>query len=153
MVMMLSADIDMSVTSVVKRSITNTAAAPPIPHAPEEHTRWLASWETEEEQSETMERVRPLLTSDVLDIKLGGLPAFSQEITKQVEKDLATAESFTFPILAILLVLIFGSLVAAALPLAIGGVVILGAFLILRFTTEVTDISIFALNIITMNRL
>ncbi|MEO6457920.1 MAG: MMPL family transporter [Chloroflexia bacterium] len=104
----------------------------------------------EEAQSETMERVRPLLTSDLLDIKLGGLPAFSQEITEQVEKDLATAESLTFPILAILLVLIFGSLVAASLPLAIGGVVILGAFLLLRFTSDVTDISIFALNIITM---
>ncbi|HUP26974.1 MAG TPA: MMPL family transporter [Chloroflexia bacterium] len=104
----------------------------------------------EEEQSATMGRLRPLLTSDTLDIKLGGLPAFSEEISKQVEKDLARAESLTFPVLAVLLVLIFGSLIAAALPLAIGGVVILGAFLILRFTSDVTDVSIFAINIITM---
>jgi uncharacterized membrane protein YdfJ with MMPL/SSD domain len=108
----------------------------------------------EDEQSETMDVIRdpekPLLTSDVLDVKLGGLPAFSQEISKQVEKDLAKAESLTFPILAVLLVLIFGSLIAAALPLAIGGVVILGAFLILRVASEFDDVSIFSINVITM---
>jgi RND superfamily putative drug exporter len=108
----------------------------------------------EDEQSETMDVIRdpekPLLTSGVLDVKLGGLPAFSQEISKQVEKDLAKAESLTFPILAVLLVLIFGSLIAAALPLAIGGVVILGAFLILRVASEFDDISIFSINVITM---
>jgi len=104
----------------------------------------------EEEQSKTMERVRPLISSDLLDIKLGGLPAFSEEISKQVEKDLAKAESLTFPILAVLLVIIFGSLIAAALPLAIGGVVILGAFLILRVVSDFTDVSIFSINVITM---
>ncbi|HKP52649.1 MAG TPA: MMPL family transporter [Chloroflexia bacterium] len=109
---------------------------------------------SEEEQSKIMDVIRdpekPLLTSDVLDVKLGGLPAFSQEISKQVEKDLAKAESLTFPILAVLLVLIFGSLIAAALPLAIGGVVILGAFLILRIASDFSDISIFSINVITM---
>ena len=131
-------------------SFYNTGAQPLVSNDKTSTYAVIGFLGDEEEQSKTMERVRPLLTSDMLDIKLGGLPAFSQEISKQVEKDLATAENLTFPILAILLVLIFGSLVAAALPLAIGGVVILGAFLILRFTTDVTDISIFALNIITM---
>src|SRR5438093_13451472 len=56
----------------------------------------------------------------------------------------------TFPILAVLLVLIFGSLVAAALPLAVGGMVILGAFLILKVASNFADISIFSINVITM---
>ena len=55
-----------------------------------------------------------------------------------------------FPVLAVLLILIFGSLIASALPLAIGGTVILGAFLILKIVSNFTDISIFAINVITM---
>jgi RND superfamily putative drug exporter len=105
---------------------------------------------TEAEMAETMEAVRPLLTSDQLQVQLGGAPAITQEIQEQVERDLARAESLTFPILAVLLIFIFGSLIAAALPLAVGGVVILGGFLVLRFASDWTDISVFAINIITM---
>jgi trehalose monomycolate/heme transporter len=94
--------------------------------------------------------LRPLLESDTLQVQLGGAPAITEEIQAQVERDLAFAESLTFPILAVLLVFIFGSLVAAALPLAVGGVVILGAFLVLRFASDWTDISVFAINVITM---
>src|SRR5262249_5504717 len=53
-------------------------------------------------------------------------------------------------ILALLLVLIFGSLVAASLPLAVGGMVILGAFLVLRIASNFADISVFSINVITM---
>src|SRR5688572_29418679 len=105
---------------------------------------------TEAEMAETMEAVRPLLTSDQLQVQLGGSPAITEEIQKQVERDLARAESLTFPILAVLLIFIFGSLIAAALPLVTGGVVILGAFLVLRFASDWTDVSVFAINIITM---
>jgi RND superfamily putative drug exporter len=100
--------------------------------------------------AETMKTVRPLLKSDRLDVKLGGQPAVSEDLNEQVQKDLERAESLTFPVLAVLLIFIFASLVAASLPLAIGGVSILGAFLLLRITSDYTDISIFAINIITM---
>ncbi|HEX2914084.1 MAG TPA: MMPL family transporter [Chloroflexia bacterium] len=104
----------------------------------------------DDEQATTLKALRPLLTSEKLQVRLGGLPAVNQEMNAQVEKDLQTAETMSFPILAVLLVFIFGSLVAAALPLAIGGMVILGAFLILRVVSNFSDISIFAINIITM---
>ncbi len=104
----------------------------------------------EEAQKNTLRDVRPLLTSDKLQVRLGGQPAVTEEITTQVSKDLQTAESMTFPILAILLVLIFGSIVAAALPLAVGGMVILGAFLVLKIASNFADISIFSINVITM---
>ena len=54
------------------------------------------------------------------------------------------------PILLVLLVIIFGSLVSALLPLTIGGVAILGAFTALRVLTSFTDVSTFAINIVTM---
>jgi uncharacterized membrane protein YdfJ with MMPL/SSD domain len=101
-------------------------------------------------QLKVVDRIRPLLTSDTLQVRLGGYPAVSQDMTGQVQKDLQTAETLSFPILFVLLLFIFGSLVAASLPLFIGGFAILGAFLILRITTNFTDISIFAINIVTM---
>ncbi len=104
----------------------------------------------EEAQSGTLKRIRSRLKSDRLQVRLGGQPAVNEEISTQVSLDLETAELMSFPVLTVLLVFIFGSLVAAVLPLAIGGVAILGAFLILRIVSNFTDISIFAVNVITM---
>ncbi len=101
-------------------------------------------------QLENMKRLRPLLTSDTLEVRLGGYPAVSQEINELVQTDLERAETLSFPIVFVLLVIIFGSLLAAALPLFTGGLAILGAFLILRITTNFADVSIFAVNIVTM---
>ena len=65
-------------------------------------------------------------------------------------EDIARAEQLSLPIVLVLLVVIFGGLTAASLPLAIGGLAILGAFTMLRLLTLVTDVSIFAVNIVTM---
>lgn len=53
------------------------------------------------------------------------------------------------PVLLVLLVLIFGGLVSASLPLLVGGLAILGSFTALHALTYVTDVSIFAVNITT----
>lgn len=105
---------------------------------------------SEEDQASTMKVVRPLLTSDSLRVRLSGFPAISQDLSNQVSLDLETAEMASFPALAVLLVFIFGSLIAASLPLAIGVVAILGSFMILRVIANFTDISIFAINVITI---
>ena len=101
-----------------------------------------------------MKDLRPLLTENSpapnLQVRLGGNPAANQEINTQVSEDIEKAEILTFPILTVLLILIFGSLIAAALPLAIGGMAILGAFLILRVLTNFTDISVFASSVVSI---
>jgi len=94
--------------------------------------------------------LRQQLKSERLEVRLGGTAPINEEISAQVEKDLGQAELYTFPLVALLLLLIFGSLVAATLPLAIGGLAILGAFLLVRVLTEFTDVSVFAINVITM---
>ena len=76
--------------------------------------------------------------------------AVNVAINKQVSSDLERAELITFPIVAILLLIVFGSLVAASLPLLIGGVAIMGAFAILRAIAGWTDVSIYAANVVTM---
>jgi trehalose monomycolate/heme transporter len=82
--------------------------------------------------------IQHLITSSTLETKVGGNVAVSIAINKQVSADLEHAEMITFPILAILLLIVFGGLVAAGLPLLIGGVAILGAFAILRLIASLT---------------
>jgi RND superfamily putative drug exporter len=85
-----------------------------------------------------------------LEVRLGGDAAISSDITTQVSEDIARAEQISLPVVLVLLVVIFGGLTAASLPLAIGGLSILGAFTMLRLLSLATDVSIFAVNIITM---
>ncbi len=80
---------------------------------------------------------------------IGG-PALAQwQVNKQTETDLRTAEMLAFPLLFLLSLIFFRSAVASLLPLLIGGFAIVGTFLILRAASEVTSISIFALNLTT----
>jgi uncharacterized membrane protein YdfJ with MMPL/SSD domain len=103
----------------------------------------------QEAQSATKE-LRQKLTSPVLKIQTGGLPAINLDINTQVTKDLARAEAISFTLLAILLVLVFRGLVAASLPLLLGGFGVLGAFLVIRLLTNVTTISQYAINVIIL---
>ena len=82
-------------------------------------------------------------------MKLGGFAAAAGEVNHIVEHDLRRAEMLAFPLLFLLSLLFFRSLVAAALPLLVGGMAIVGTFLILRVASELTDVSVFALNLTT----
>src|SRR5579859_2156610 len=101
-------------------------------------------------QQQTLDALRPQLQSDRLQIRLGGGPVSSQEGNEEARRAIEQADLITFPILAILLVFVFGSLVAASLPLAMGGFAILGALLVMRVATEFIDVSVYAVNIIIM---
>ena len=83
-------------------------------------------------------------------VSIGGNLAVNAAVNTQVSADLERAEMITFPVVGILLVLVFAGLVAAGLPLLIGGVAIVGAFAFLRFLTGLTDISVFAINVVTV---
>jgi uncharacterized membrane protein YdfJ with MMPL/SSD domain len=82
-------------------------------------------------------------------VLVGGFAVAQEQVNKQVEKDLKMAEMIAFPLLFLLSLLFFRSLVAALLPLMIGGLAIVGTFLILRLASEFASISIFALNLTT----
>ncbi len=103
------------------------------------------------ERSAAYERIRDDLTAPApWETHLAGQrPAFT-ELTQRSEEDIARAEMLAMPVVLVLLVLIFGSLTAAALPVAIGGIAIVGAMLVLRAVAAVTEISTFALNVTTI---
>ena len=84
-----------------------------------------------------------------LRVQVGGQAQVFREVGEQVESDLARAESIAVPITLLLLVLVFASAVAGALPLAVGGFAIVGTLLVLRVLAQLTDVSIYALNLTT----
>ena len=107
----------------------------------------LAAFATRERSAEAVDRIRPQLTGS--GVRLGGNDVAFAEINKRTTSDLRLAETFAFPILLLLSFWVFRGLVAAALPLLVGGFAIVLTFLLLRLIDQITGLSIFAVNLVT----
>jgi len=107
---------------------------------------------TEERVDDRIAELGPDYRRDgaLIDVEVGGPAQVFAQVSTTVEEDLIRAETIAFPITLILLVLVFGSLVSALLPLIVGGIAIVGALAVLRIITGFTDVSVFALNLVTM---
>jgi RND superfamily putative drug exporter len=112
-------------------------------------TGHLTSQDIEEDGGTAAEDAERLLHSDKLRLGLTGFAPGFNEVNDQTREDLNRAELIAFPILAILLLFFFRGVVAALIPLMVGGISILGTFLMLRVLAEFVDTSVFALNIAT----
>ena len=86
---------------------------------------------------------------DGVTVRAGGKAMIYAEITSQSQRDLLTMEMIAVPLSFVVLVWVFGGLVAAALPMVVGLLAILGSMSMLRLITFATDVSIFGLNIST----
>jgi uncharacterized membrane protein YdfJ with MMPL/SSD domain len=95
-------------------------------------------------------KIQSLVKSSSLSISYGGNVPADQELTAQIGADLGKMEGISFPFVALALILVFGGLIAAGLPLIVGGVAILGALAVLRFLVNFMDISTYAINIVTL---
>jgi RND superfamily putative drug exporter len=84
-----------------------------------------------------------------LTVTFGGQKMMAVDSGTQVGKDLALAEGIAVPIILVLLVFAFGSLVAASLPLLIGAVTVFGTFAALSGIASATDVSIYSINLTT----
>ncbi|MGD1223095.1 efflux RND transporter permease subunit [Streptomyces krungchingensis] len=84
-----------------------------------------------------------------LHVRVGGPALVEAEIQDLSDSDLKRAEAVVVPGTLILLVLVFGSVMAALLPLLIGGLAVAGTLLVLNVLGAVTDVSVFALNLTT----
>ena len=83
---------------------------------------------------------------DGVTVRAGGALAYA-EANEQSERDLLLMESIAIPLSFVVLVWVFGGLLAAALPMVVGVFAILGSLAVLRAVTFVTDVSIFAMNL------
>ncbi len=108
----------------------------------------LAAFSTQERSAAAVARLRPELAGQ--GVRFGGPDVAFSEINKRTSSDLKNAELLAFPILLLLSFWVFRGLIAAALPLLVGGFAIVLTFLFLRLiNAEVTGLSIFAVNLVT----
>jgi putative drug exporter of the RND superfamily len=86
---------------------------------------------------------------DAVTVRAGGPAMQYAQINKQNQEDLLLMETIALPLTFLVLVWVFGGLLAAALPMALGGLAVVGSMTVLRLVTFTTDVSIFALNLST----
>jgi uncharacterized membrane protein YdfJ with MMPL/SSD domain len=159
-------------STAVESAINSALAALPRADVPSYTTYWMShrpqqlstngkatyvtialTGKTDATQEASLAVVRSTLAKATLPgitVQYGGTVTLNKEISGQVSKDLRTAELVSLPIVLILLVLIFGSLVSAGLPLAVGILGIVGASAVLRLITVFVSVSVFALNLVTV---
>lgn len=129
------------------------ASAAPALRAEDGHEALIAARITgeEKEAGETLDRIAPEFRGahGPVEVSIGGPVAVRHEMQTTIQEDLVRAEVIALPVTLVLLVMVFGSAVAALLPLGIGIVAILGTNAVLRGLTEVTDVSVFAMNLTT----
>ncbi|MEU9665115.1 MMPL family transporter [Streptomyces bobili] len=125
----------------------------PALRAEDGHEALIAARITGDEKTmgETLDRIAPSYrgTQGPLEVKVGGIVAVRHEMQTIIQEDLTRAEIIALPVTLVLLVMVFGSAVAALLPLGVGIVAILGTNAVLGALTEFTDVSIFAMNLTT----
>ncbi|MGH2614624.1 MAG: MMPL family transporter [Thermomicrobiales bacterium] len=109
-----------------------------LSQSPEEAQRLLPEFEA------------ALAPQDSLRMSVAGAPAFYRDIETVSQRDLRRAEIIVFPIALVALLLVFGSAMAALMPLLVGAVGVALVLASLYGVTRVTDLSIFVLNLATM---
>lgn len=91
-----------------------------------------------------------LVAVEGITVQIAGGPAFYADIQSVSESDLRRSELISLPLAAIILLLVFGSAVAAGLPLAVGGAAVLVALGVIFGVAQVTRMSVFVLNLTTL---
>jgi uncharacterized membrane protein YdfJ with MMPL/SSD domain len=119
-------------------------------------TAVLVAYATTAEGTAAVSRVRAELSEPPIDaelagmsVRFGGIVLINQELNERTTSDLARAELLAFPFLLLLSFWFFRGLVAALLPLLVGGFAIVITFLLLRLIDQFTPISVFSLNLVS----
>jgi RND superfamily putative drug exporter len=84
-----------------------------------------------------------------VEVSVGGSAAVSHSLNTTAHDDITRAELIGIPLTAIVLMIVFRSVIAALLPLLVGGVAMIGTIASLKLVSEFTDVSVFALNLTT----
>jgi len=104
-----------------------------------------------DQMQDRVAQIRPQIEAAAgdLDVEVTGFAEGFRQAADQIEHDLLRAELIAVPITLVLLLFVFRGVVAAALPLAVGALTVVSTFLVLRLLNEVTEVSVFALNLTT----
>ena len=128
------------------------APSPTLVSKDEHATRVIISLKgtSQNQKSSLYDQVRPQLNAKGLTTNVGGQWAVFGDVNHTVSHDIARAEGLSMPIVFILCLVIFGSFVSALMPALVGTIAVFGAFAFVRAITVATDVSIFAINVITL---
>jgi RND superfamily putative drug exporter len=94
--------------------------------------------------------LRALVRSDILRIQATGLLAINNGFNQVLQEDLRRAETVSLPLALVLLLVVFGSIVAALVPLGVGVLAVVGGIAGMFLVARVTDVSVYALNVVTL---
>ena len=106
--------------------------------------------ESQNDYLDSYDELQPALEAEGLRTDLAGSYAIYDDVNERTEEDLRRAETISLPVVAVLALLIFGSAVAASMPVLVGGLAVLGALAVVRLITLFTEVSIFSVNVITL---
>ena len=109
----------------------------------------LSTRDIESEGGDSAEDAIQRIGDSTLDIGYGGFAVSFNEVNDETREDLTRAEIIAFPILTVLLLLVFRGAIAALIPLLLGVISILGTYFVLEVMASVVDTSLFALNMAT----
>src|SRR3954447_9466938 len=105
-------------------------------------------FKNDEDSDDALDRIHSKLDAQP-GVTVGGGAVAERAVNKIVEHDLVRAEMLAFPLLFLLSFWFFRSLVAALLPPLVGGLAIVFTFLAMRAVNEVSELSVFAINLVT----
>ena len=100
--------------------------------------------------SEAYAELRPLVRSDVLSVTAAGALALHHDFTELTRRDVTRAELVILPVVPVLLLVVFGSVVAAAVPFGVGLLAVAGGMAGTLLLARVMSVSIYAPNVVTM---
>ena len=106
--------------------------------------------ESQDDYLTNYDELSPHLEAETVETDLAGAFAVFNDVNEITSEDLARAETISMPIVLILALLIFGSLVAASMPVLVGLIAMVGALALVRVITSFTEVSVFSVNVISL---
>lgn len=106
--------------------------------------------DSQDEFLDNYDVLEPVLQADGLETDLAGAFAVYNDVNEITSEDLKRAELISLPVVILLALLIFGSLVAASMPALVGLLAMIGALAVVRVLTLFTEVSIFSVNVISL---
>jgi RND superfamily putative drug exporter len=94
--------------------------------------------------------LRELVRSDTLKVQATGVLAITNGFNVVLQEDLRRAETVSIPLVLILLLFVFGSVIAALVPLGVGVLAVVGGIAGMFLLARVTDVSVYAENVVTL---
>ncbi|MEV2219757.1 MMPL family transporter [Nocardia vinacea] len=133
---------------------TETGPASPLTFGSKDKKYTFASIAIQGDNDTAMVRnfrkVKDVFAIPGIDVQVAGLQAVAGTLNDTMAADQKRMEILAIPAVAVLLFFIFGGVVAAALPLIVGGLTVIGAWGIVRFATEFTEVNSFVSPVVSM---